>query len=119
MARKTASRTSRRQRAIVVLVTAASRAEASRIGRALVKAELAACANVLPGIRSLFRWKGKVCDAGEVLLVIKSRADLFGALACEVRRLHSYEVPEIIALPIIHGTSDYLSWIRQTTRKSL
>lgn len=90
-----------------------------RIGRALVVAELAACANVLPAIRSIFRWKGKICDAREALLVIKSRADLFGALAREVRRLHSYEVPEIIALPIVDGTPDYLSWIRKATRKPL
>jgi periplasmic divalent cation tolerance protein len=114
MARKTA-----RSRPLVVLVTAASRKEAVRIGRALVGAKLAACANVLPAIRSMFRWKGKICDARETLLVIKSRADLFGALAREVKRLHSYEVPEIIALPIVDGTSDYLSWIRNSTRKPL
>ncbi|MFM7841402.1 MAG: divalent-cation tolerance protein CutA [Nitrospira sp.] len=118
MVRKTRSSASRRQSAIVVLVTAASRAEAGRISRALIRAELAACANVLP-VRSLFRWKGKVCDTTETLLVIKSRADLFDMLTCEVKKIHSYEVPEIIAVPIIHGAPDYLAWISQVTRKSL
>ena len=116
--RRNAARRSRR-RVVVVLVTAASRQEAVRIGRALVKAELAACVNILPGIRSIFRWAGKICDAREVLLIIKSRADLFSRLAWTVKQVHSYKVPEIIALPIVDGASDYLDWIQKMTRKSL
>jgi periplasmic divalent cation tolerance protein len=108
-----------RRRAVLVLVTAASTRDAARIGRALVEAGLAACVNVLPGLRSLFRWEGKIADEREVLMLVKSRADLFQPLAQEVRRLHRYAVPEIIALPITHGTADYLAWVQQSTRKPL
>ena len=111
--------TGRGRRAIVVLVTAASERQAGRIGRALVKSELAACVNILPGVRSIFRWEGKFSEEREVLLIVKSRADLFGRLAAEVKRLHSYQVPEVIAFPILHGAADYLAWIQKTTRKSL
>jgi len=107
------------RRAVVVLVTAASKQQAGRIGRALVRAKLAACVNVLPGIRSIFSWEGKILDEREVLLIVKSRADLFGQLAAEVKRLHSYQVPEVIAFSIAYGAADYLTWIRKTTRKSL
>lgn len=107
------------RRAIVVLVTAASERQAVRIGRALVGAELAACVNIVRGIRSIYRWEGKISDDREVLLIIKSRAELFGRLAQEVKRLHSYQVPEVIALPIVHGALDYLAWIMKSTRKSL
>lgn len=113
------TRTRPTKQAIVVLVTAASKQEAARIGRALVKAELAACVNVVPGIRSIFRWEGKVSEEREVLLIVKSRSDLFGRLAAEVKRLHSYQVPEVIAVPIAHGAADYLAWILKSTRKPL
>jgi periplasmic divalent cation tolerance protein len=113
------TRTRPTKQAIVVLVTAASKQEAARIGRALVKAELAACVNVLPGIRSIFRWEGKVSEEREVLLIVKSRNDLFGRLAAEVKRLHSYQVPEVIAFPIVHGAADYLAWIHKSTHKPL
>jgi periplasmic divalent cation tolerance protein len=108
-----------RRQAVLVLVTAASARDAVRIGRVLVEAGLAACVNVLPGLRSLFRWEGKIADEREVLMLVKSRADLFQPLAQEVRRLHHYTVPEIIAFPITHGTADYLAWIQQSTRKPL
>jgi len=109
----------RGRRAIAVLVTAASPRQAGRIGRTLVKAGLAACVNIVPGIRSIFRWEGKVSEEREALLIMKSRADLFGRLAAEVKRLHSYQVPEVIAFPIVHGAADYLAWIEKSTRKSL
>lgn len=113
------TRTRPTKQTIVALVTVASKQEAARIGRALVKAELAACVNVLPGIHSIFRWEGKISEEREVLLIVKSRSDLFGRLAAEVKRLHSYQVPEVIAFPIVHGAADYLAWILKTTRKPL
>ncbi|MEE8607115.1 MAG: divalent-cation tolerance protein CutA [Nitrospiraceae bacterium] len=100
---------------IVVLVTAASEEEAYGIGRALVEAGLVACANVLPKIRSIFRWEGQVTDEQECLLVLKSRAELFEDLAAMVKQRHSYSVPEIIALPIVKGSVEYLAWIREVT----
>lgn len=102
---------------IVVLVTTSSEEEAARIGRALVEAKLAACANVLPRVRSIFSWEGKVSEEQESLMVLKSRADLFEELAATIKTLHSYRVPEIIALPITRGSPDYLAWIRDVTRK--
>ena len=107
------------RRAIVVLVTAASERQAVRIGRALVGAELAACVNIVRGVCSIYRWGGKVVQDREVLLVLKSRADLFNRLAKEVKRLHSYQVPEVIAFPIAQGAHDYLAWIMKSTCKSL
>lgn len=104
---------------IVVFVTTSSEEEAVRIGRSLVEAKLAACANVLPGVRSIFRWEGTVSEAREALLVVKSRGELFEELAALIKGLHSYKVPEIIALSIVQGSPDYLSWIRDETRKSL
>ncbi len=96
---------------ILVFVTAGSADEGGRIGRALVEEGLAACANIIPGIRSIYRWKGEVCDDEEVLIMIKSKATLFERLKKRVKELHSYEVPEIIAFPITLGSPDYLRWI--------
>jgi periplasmic divalent cation tolerance protein len=100
-------------------VTAASERQAVRIGRAVVRAELAACITVVPRVRSIFRWAGKVSEEREVLLIMKSRPDLFAPLSAEVRRLHSYQVPEVIAFPITQGTTDYLTWLWKSTRKPL
>lgn len=102
---------------IVVLITASSQEEASKIGRALVEAELAACANVLPNIRSIFRWQGQVTEEQESLLLVKTRSGLFNDLASRVKAMHSYKVPEIIALSIGRGWAEYLSWIRDVTKK--
>jgi periplasmic divalent cation tolerance protein len=118
MNRGSARREHARQ-AIVVFVTAASARQAGQIGRALVKTGLAACVNIVPGIRSIFRWAGKVSEEREVLLMAKTRADLFDQMAVEVKRLHSYQVPEVIAVPIPQGSAEYLDWIQQATRKSL
>ncbi len=98
------------------MVSASSQEEASKIGRALVEAELAACANVLPNIRSIFRWEGKVTEEPEVLLLVKTRANLFNDLAKQVKGMHSYQVPEIIAISIGRGWPEYLSWIRAVTK---
>ena len=117
--KKRGTGTGRRQRAIVVLVTAASERQAVRIGRAVVKAQLAACVAVVPGVRSIFRWAGKVSEERESLLIMKSRSSLFDSLAAEVKRLHSYQVPEVVALPITRGTADYLAWLWKSTRNHL
>src|SRR5882672_6477010 len=94
---------------VVVLVTASSGDEAVQIGRALVEDRLAACANVVGPIRSIYRWEGAVEDAAEHLLVIKARAADFAALEALVRELHSFDVPEVIALPLRAGSAPYLA----------
>ncbi len=101
---------------IVVLVTASSEEETVRIAGTLVESGLAACANILPEIRSIFRWEGKIANERESLLVLKSQSECFEALSCKIKELHSYSLPEIIALPITQGSPDYLAWIREVTR---
>jgi len=97
---------------VVVLITCASRAEARRIARQIVAQRLAACANLLEApVESVYRWKGKVEKAREFLLLIKTSAARLGALQAEVERLHSYDVPEFIALPILYGSPAYLGWL--------
>lgn len=103
---------------IIVFVAAGSEEEATRIGRKVVEEGLAACANILPGVRSIFRWEGKVSEEQEAMMVLKSRAGLFEDLATMVKGLHSYSVPEIIAIPVVQGSADYLSWIGDVTGKS-
>jgi len=100
----------------IVLVTCGSLAEARKIARSVVEKKLAACANILPGVESIYHWKGKVERAREVLVVIKTTARRIAELEREVQRSHSYEVPEFIALPIVAGSRKYLSWIQETTR---
>ena len=97
---------------IVVMVTCGSLAEAKKIARAVVEARLAACANVLGSpVQSIYRWKGKVETAKEVLLLIKTTRKRFSALGRQIRRLHSYDTPEIVAVPIVAGSAAYLRWI--------
>ncbi len=96
---------------IVVFVTAGSMEEGAKVARTLVEEGLAACVNIVPTVRSIYRWKGEVCDEEEVLMVIKTREDLFERLKARVRGLHSYEIPEIIALPIKKGLKEYLEWM--------
>ncbi len=99
---------------VVVLVTCGTRDEAGRIAKRLVERRLAACVNVLDArVRSTYRWKGKVETAEEILLLIKSSKKLFRAVRAEVERLHSYEVPEVIALPIADGSPAYLAWLAE------
>ncbi|PYU13226.1 MAG: divalent-cation tolerance protein CutA [Acidobacteria bacterium] len=102
---------------VVVLVTCGTRDEAGRIAKRLVERRLAACVNVLDArVRSTYRWKGKVETAEEILLLIKSSKKLFRAVRAEVERLHSYEVPEVIALPIADGSPAYLAWLAECLR---
>ncbi|MEW6543139.1 MAG: divalent-cation tolerance protein CutA [Nitrospirota bacterium] len=102
---------------IIVFVTASSEEEAVTIGRKLVEGELVACANVIPRIRSVFRWEGKVAEEQEALLILKSRMELFDQLEKAVKSLHSYSVPEIIAVPLAKGAGNYLDWISEMTGK--
>ena len=95
----------------VVLITTATRAAALRIGRALVRQRLAACVTCVPGVTSIFRWQGRVNAARETLLVVKTTARCLPALAAAVRRLHTYDLPEILALAADGGSVDYLRWV--------
>jgi periplasmic divalent cation tolerance protein len=104
---------------IVVLSTCDSQEEAVRIARHLVEQRLAACVNILPGARSIYRWKEQVEDAPEWVLAIKSRRDLFAALRAEIEKIHSYETPEIIALPVVDGSETYLAWLDKELGKEL
>ena len=101
--------------ALVVLITVASREEAERIARRLVEDRLAACVNIVPQVRSFFIWQGKFSQEDECLLVAKSRRPRFRDLTTAVKQLHSYSVPEIIALPILVGSADYLRWMAEST----
>ena len=104
---------------IVVLTTCDSKKRADKLARHLVKQRVAACVNVLPKARSIYRWKEKVEEASEWMLVIKSRRDLFPALRAEIEQLHTYEVPELIVVPIVDGSEAYLAWFdAQLTTKA-
>jgi len=98
-------------------VTAGDAGEAARIGRTLVEERLAACANVVGPIRSVYRWQGAVEEAAEHLLLVKARADDLPALEARVRALHSYQLPEVLALPVAAGSAAYLAWLAQSTAR--
>jgi len=101
---------------VIVLITASSDDEAVKIATALVNERLAACVNIVPEVRSLFFWEGRTQDVREVFLICKGRLQNVEKLIIRVKELHSYAVPEIIALPIIAGSRDYLDWIRETVK---
>lgn len=101
---------------VVVLVTTSSTEEAERIGHTLVNRKLAACVNIVNPIRSIYRWQGQVEDGQEVLLIIKTTATHLDAVAAKVTELHSYQVPEIIAVPVVAGSQAYLKWIDEETQ---
>lgn len=104
------------QEYLVVLVTAPSVEVGQQIANAVLEQKLAACVNIVPGVSSIFFWQGQVQQDQEVLLMIKTRADLFETkLAPLVQQVHPYDVPEIIALPIVMGSKAYLDWINETT----
>ncbi len=96
---------------IVILSACDSQEQAARLARHLVEMRLAACVNIVAGVRSVYRWKGAIEDATEWLLVIKSRRDLFSAIRTEIAKMHSYEVPELLALPVVEGSDGYLAWM--------
>ncbi len=101
---------------MIVFVTAATADEATRIARALVEERLAACANIVSPIVSVYRWEGQVHEDREVLLIIKTTDTRLPALIQRVKALHSYQVPEVIAMPIADGSADYLRWLLDETQ---
>jgi periplasmic divalent cation tolerance protein len=100
---------------MVVFVTCGSEEEALKIAHSLVEARLAACVNLVSPIRSIYRWEGKIWDEKEWLLIIKTQKQRFEELERKVKSLHSYSVPEIIALPIVEGSGPYLKWVKEMT----
>ena len=101
---------------IVLITTCESAGEAEKIASALVEHRLAACVNILSGVSSVYRWKGSVERASEIILLIKSSRPLLARVQAEIERLHSYELPELIALPIVDGSERYLEWLDQGLR---
>ena len=102
---------------IVLFITTPTAAEAEQISRVLLNEKKIACANILPGVSSLFWWQDKLDSAQETLLIIKTKATLLAEIVELVKELHSYEVPEIIALPVIGGNEDYVKWVSQVVKQ--
>lgn len=102
---------------VVIFITTANKPEAEKIATALVDKKLVACVNIVAGVTSLFWWEGKVDRADEVLIIAKSAKEKFAEISSCVKALHSYDVPEIIALPILEGYKPYLDWIDGTLNK--
>lgn len=100
---------------IIILVTTSSEEEGRKIAGILIEKKLAACVNLIKDIESIYRWKGKISDEKEILMMIKTRKKLYRSVEEEVKKIHSYEIPEIIALPIISGSKDYLYWMDSET----
>ena len=100
---------------IVGFITAKDKEEAQKIADVLVLEKLVACVNIVPSVQSVFWWEGKVDNSEEVLMIFKSRKDLFERIVSSVKSAHSYTVPEIIALPVIDGNQDYLKWVKEST----
>ena len=100
---------------LIVFVTVPSREDGERIAEPLVGEQLAACVNILGPIRSIYRWQGEICRDDEHLLLIKTTRARYAALESRVKELHSYDVPEVVAVPIEMGSAAYLEWVRNTT----
>jgi len=103
---------------IVIFITTPNKKEANKIARSLLRKRLAACVNIVDKIESFFWWRGKIDKAKETLLIIKTKKALIPQLIKKVKSLHSYKVPEIIALPIVSGEKKYLGWLDESLRKS-
>jgi periplasmic divalent cation tolerance protein len=100
---------------ILVYSTCGTEEEAGRVARALVESQVAACVNIVPGVQSIYRWKGNIEDSAEWLLLIKTRRALLDRLISTLRNVHSYEVPEVVAVAIVDGLPEYLDWIDRET----
>lgn len=101
---------------LMVYTTTPSEATASEIARALVKDRLAACVQVLPAVTSFYRWKGKLQECGECLMLIKTRPELLTKLAKKIEAMHPYDMPEVVAVGIVGGSKKYLKWIEEETK---
>jgi periplasmic divalent cation tolerance protein len=101
---------------IIILVTCKDKLEAEKIAQLLLEQRLIACGNIVNPVKSFFNWQGKIDNAEECLIVMKSRMDLFGQIAEQVKSLHSYEVPEVLALPIVEGSKAYLDWMKDVLK---
>lgn len=102
---------------ILILSTTDSLDRARGIAAALVEAGEAACVNIVPGIQSIYRWEGKLCDESEALLLVKSTAARFEDVRARIRQLSSYQIPEVIAVPIALGDAEYLHWLGEQVRR--
>ncbi|MDP2939693.1 MAG: divalent-cation tolerance protein CutA [Candidatus Omnitrophota bacterium] len=100
---------------VLIIISCANKKEAEKIAQAAIKKKLAACANIIEGVSSKFWWQGKIDNANEILIFLKTKRLLFKKIAKLVKSMHSYDVPEIIALPIIAGERDYLRWLSECT----
>lgn len=101
---------------IVLFITTATAEEAQRISRVLLEQKKVACVNIVPRVNSLFWWQGKLDSAEESLLIVKTKASLLSEIVPVVKEIHSYDIPELIALPIIGGNQDYLEWIQKEVK---
>jgi periplasmic divalent cation tolerance protein len=102
---------------VVILVTAASRRECRKIARHLVEAKLAACVNISQAVESVYWWEGKLTQEKEFVMLIKSSRELFAEIKTEIAKIHSYHTPEIVCLPIIEGSRNYLQWISDSLKQ--
>jgi periplasmic divalent cation tolerance protein len=102
---------------VVIMVTAASRRECRKIARHLVEAKLAACVNITQPVNSIYRWEGKIADEKEFQLLIKSTRQLFPEIKAAISKIHGYHTPEIICLPIIDGSRNYLQWVADSVKQ--
>ena len=100
----------------IVLCTCPDPASADKIAKSLVSEQLAACVNIIPGIKSVYTWQGETTSSQELQLIIKSRYEYFATLQRRINTLHPYELPEIVAVPIVAGLPEYLTWIDESTR---
>jgi periplasmic divalent cation tolerance protein len=101
---------------VVIFVTVASLGEGKKIARHLVETQLAACVNILQSMESVYRWEGKIAEEKEFLLLIKSTGELFPEIEAEISKIHSYQTPEIICLPVIEGSRNYLQWVSDSVK---
>jgi periplasmic divalent cation tolerance protein len=104
---------------VLVLTTFPADGDAGKLARALVDERLAACVNVLPPMRSIYTWRGSTEDAEERQLLIKTTTDRLKELQIRVKELHPYDVPEFLVVPILEGSHDYLTWVAESTRKTV
>jgi len=104
---------------VVIFVTVASRGEGKKIARHLVETRLAACINISQPMDSVYRWEGKIAEEREFLLIIKSTRELFPEIKAEISKIHSYHTPEIISLPVIDGSRNYLQWVSDSVKPAV